>query len=339
MFDVACIVRTKHRDSLNALVGSRTAMPLSGYPHDLALGEYMKSATKAIQSRWWRQLSKQSNIVHLTGHHWIPPLRKSFVATVHDVFPITMPELVRERDRKRVQRALIQQLEQAAAVLVPSAYTAEEIAQIVPTASDKLTVTPLAAGPEFHPTTQLAEQQTFLWYGRADDRKNVQRMLRAYATLPLDIRRNLRFTIAMGGVAQLREAFANNNAALLNTEGVHFVGPLPFDELISLMQQCYGLIFCSTDEGFGLPVIEAMQCACPVLTSNTTSLPEVGGDAVLYANPYDEHSIAEQMYRLATDAQLRHELRHRGVQRAARFSWQRTVDATIDVYHSVLALQ
>lgn len=269
----------------------------------------------------------------------MPPLRTSFVATVHDVFPITMPELVREQDRKRVQRALIQQLEQAAAVLVPSAYTAEEIANIVPSANDKVRVTPLAAGPEFHPPVRLVEQPTFLWFGRADDRKNVQRMLRAYATLPLDIRRNVRFTIAMGGVAQLREAFANNNGALLNTEGVHFVGPLPFDELITLMQQCYGLMFCSTDEGFGLPVIEAMQCACPVLTSTTTSLPEVGGDAVLYANPYDEYSIAEQMYQLATDAQLRSELRQRGVQRAARFSWQRTVDSTLDVYNSVLALQ
>ncbi len=334
--DLALICRSKHKANVDELVGEGHGTRLDGYPHDLALGSHFKGVTKLVQHRWWRKLAAESTLVHLTGHHWMPPLLAPYVTTIHDVFPITMPNLLDKRDRHRVREVMMQQLHTAAAIVVPSAYTANTIVELVSDAKPRITVTPLAAGPEFMPPLTVQEQPTFLWYGRADDRKNVPRMLGAYSRLPLEVRRRVSFTVAMGGMARLRAEFAEQHAALLAVEGVRFIEALSFSALISTMQHCYALLFCSTEEGFGLPVIEAMQCGCPVLTSNTTSLPEVGGDAVLYASPYDEEEMSHQMERLAIDETLRADLRQRGVDRAQGFSWQRTVDATAAVYHNVI---
>jgi alpha-1,3-rhamnosyl/mannosyltransferase len=335
--ELTLICRSKHGAELDALIGAAKGIRLDGYPHNLALGLQLERVTKLVQHRWWRRLGAACDMVHLTGHHFTPPLRTPYVATVHDVFPITMPQLVASRDRQRVHNAIMHQLQTAAAIVVPSAYTAAAIVELVADAQERITVTPLAAGPEFVPAPLVQEVPTFLWYGRADDRKNVPGMLRAYGRLPREVRRRVGFTVAMGGVARLRDEFAQHNAALLSVEGVRFVEALSFSNLIATMQHCYALLFCSTEEGFGLPVIEAMQCGCPVLTSNTTSLPEVGGDAVLYASPFNEEEMAQQMERLATDDDLRGELRRRGLARAREFSWQRTVDATAAAYHRVLA--
>jgi len=85
-----------------------------------------------------------------------------------------------------------------------------------------------------------------------------------------------------------------------------------------------------------LPILEAMRCACPVLTSTVSSLPEVAGDAALLVDPHDPEAMAEAMARLASDAQLRADLVRRGLQRAQGFSWTRTAELTLRVYQSLL---
>jgi len=93
--------------------------------------------------------------------------------------------------------------------------------------------------------------------------------------------------------------------------------------------------FPSPYEGFGLPVLEAMACGTPVLTSNVSSLPEIAGDAALLADPQDAEAIADGIWRLLNDAELAAELSRKGLARVAEFSWQRAAKQTLDVYHSL----
>jgi alpha-1,3-rhamnosyl/mannosyltransferase len=107
------------------------------------------------------------------------------------------------------------------------------------------------------------------------------------------------------------------------------------DELVALYNRAEALVFPSLYEGFGLPVLEAMACGCPVICSNVTSLPEVAGKAALFVKPMDEQAIAEAMRRIIKDENLRQSLGQQGVQRAALFDWRKTVVETVLVYREI----
>jgi glycosyltransferase involved in cell wall biosynthesis len=109
------------------------------------------------------------------------------------------------------------------------------------------------------------------------------------------------------------------------TQGVHFVGVVPEEKLPSLYRGAEALVFPSLYEGFGLPLLEAMACGTPVVTANTTALPEVAGDAALLVDPTSVEQIAGAMEQIVSDTSLRRQLREKGLTRAARFSWASTV--------------
>jgi glycosyltransferase involved in cell wall biosynthesis len=108
------------------------------------------------------------------------------------------------------------------------------------------------------------------------------------------------------------------------TSAVHFVGVVPEEKLPSLYRGAEALVFASLYEGFGLPVLEAMACGTPVITSNTTAMPEIAGDAALPVDPTSVEQIAHAMDRIVSDEPMRRQLREKGLARAAQFSWNTT---------------
>jgi len=118
------------------------------------------------------------------------------------------------------------------------------------------------------------------------------------------------------------------------TNRIFFVGPVAEGDLPALYGGALAFVFPSLYEGFGLPVLEAMACGTPAACSNVSSLPEVASDAALLFDPLDVESIALTLRRLVTDADLRADLRERGLRRAAHFSWERTARQTLEVYRS-----
>jgi glycosyltransferase involved in cell wall biosynthesis len=96
------------------------------------------------------------------------------------------------------------------------------------------------------------------------------------------------------------------------------------------------LVFASLYEGFGLPVLEAMACGTPVIASNSTSIPEVGADSILYVDPYSVASISQGMYRLLNDPELQKDLSNKGLARAQVFSWERTIARVSQVFSNCL---
>jgi glycosyltransferase involved in cell wall biosynthesis len=117
------------------------------------------------------------------------------------------------------------------------------------------------------------------------------------------------------------------------------IGAVAEPDLPALYSAARLYVFPSLFEGFGLPILEAMACGTPVVSSNATSLPEVAGDAACLVDPLDEDQLAEAMYRALTDEPLHASLRKRGLERAREFSWERTARGTVDVYRRVLSAE
>jgi glycosyltransferase involved in cell wall biosynthesis len=162
--------------------------------------------------------------------------------------------------------------------------------------------------------------------------KNVQRLISAFAALP----NRSQYELWLAGPPDKRYLpTLQSQIEELNLQAqVKFLNYVAYSELPVLMNQAIALVFPSLWEGFGLPVLEAMACGTPVVTSNLASLPEVAGDAAILVDPYDVDAIAQAMNSLATDSTLRSQLRKAGLARAHQFSWQKTAQATIEVLQS-----
>jgi alpha-1,3-rhamnosyl/mannosyltransferase len=174
-----------------------------------------------------------------------------------------------------------------------------------------------------------------LFVGRLDPRKNLHRMMYAWSLLPESLRRNAEFILIIAGGQAQADQFREGHRSVLSDASVRVITDVPTDHIVQLLSQARALAFASLGEGFGLPVLEAMRCGCPVITSQNTSLPEVGGDAALYVEPTRAESIAHAMQQCLEDDALVARLRAAGLQRSAPFTWDLTARATSDVYRSV----
>jgi glycosyltransferase involved in cell wall biosynthesis len=208
-----------------------------------------------------------------------------------------------------------------------------------------ITVIPLAAGAQFRlmqkneiqPALKRAgvEQPYILYVGSLEPRKNLLRLLQAYHQL---LAWSTRWSLVIVGARNPWSStpIAAEVESLVLGSRVRFTGYLPDEDLPALYNAADLFCFPSLYEGFGLPVLEAMACGVPVLTSNTSSLPEVAGEAAILVDPYNVSEIAAAMRQILSDPDLAADLRWRGLQRAARFTWQRTALATIAAYEKIL---
>jgi glycosyltransferase involved in cell wall biosynthesis len=116
---------------------------------------------------------------------------------------------------------------------------------------------------------------------------------------------------------------------------IQHIGYVDDMELPALMNGADVFAYPSFYEGFGLPVLEAMQCGTPVVTSNTSSLPEVGGDACLYADPNSHQQLADQIYKVLSDSELKKSLSRKGIERSKQFSWEKCAAETLGIYEKL----
>ena len=170
--------------------------------------------------------------------------------------------------------------------------------------------------------------------GGADPTKNVETLIDAFGLLPQPLQTT--YDLVLAGDFRRREDIRNRIAKAGIGQHVLFSGIVSDERLIDLYQHATVFVFPSRYEGFGLPVLEAMACGCPVICSNASSLPEVAGEAALLRDPEDVEGFAEEMKRVLMDGGLRQRLRERGLSQAAKFPWSRTAHETIAVYRHVL---
>ncbi|MCS6927334.1 MAG: glycosyltransferase family 4 protein [Candidatus Binatia bacterium] len=270
---------------------------------------------------------------------------KRLVVTIHDLSFLTRPECHTQENIAHAVSGTRAAVAWADALIAISQHTRQDLIERVGAPPDRVVVTYLAPNPlcrrETDPAVLSSLRQRYrlpgafiLFVGSLEPRKNVARLLAAYAQLKATLRRDVHLVIA-GGRGWLNDNIRPTVHDLGVAEQVHFLGYVPETDLPGLYSLAAVFAYPSLYEGFGLPVLEAMQCGTPVLTSNVSALPEVAGEAALLVTPTDVDDIAVGLARLLEDAALRAELSARGVARARLFSWERCAQETLAVYRQV----
>ena len=274
--------------------------------------------------------------------HSLPPLAPAAsVATIHDlgylVFPGEHPPATRLlRDVANRWSAA-----RARQVIAISEATRVDLIRRYGTPPNKVTVVHHGHDPAFRPIRDRSRLDAVrarhgldtpyvLFVGTLQPRKNLECLLLAFDRVVGRVQQPVTLALA-GGVGWQRERLQQALSGLRSPERVRVLGYVPDDDLPALMSGALVLAFPSLYEGFGLPALEAMACGTSVLASNTSSLPEVVGNAGLLVDPLDVEAIAVGLERLVTDAGLRRELAERGLARAAGFTWERAARETLTV--------
>jgi glycosyltransferase involved in cell wall biosynthesis len=185
----------------------------------------------------------------------------------------------------------------------------------------------------FKPTkTKTLFYPYFLFVGTIQPRKNLIRLITAYAKF-LSVIHNLHPIpiVLVGSKGWLSEEIYALPKKLGIENQVKFLGYVPDDKLPPLYCGAKALLLPSLFEGFGLPILEAMACGCPVLTSRTSSMPEVAGKAALLVNPYSIEDISQGIIALATNHKLRAKLIHLGFEQIKKFSWEKCAQETLQI--------
>ncbi len=251
-----------------------------------------------------------------------------FVVMSHDLIPLRFPK--RFSPLTPYHRYYIPQvLRQAQHIICNSQATASDIIDFYQIPASKITPIPLAHDRTHFQFLNLFKSNYFLYIGRHDPYKNLQRVIAAFAALP----NNGDYELWLAGPTDPRytPALQAQIDELGITNQVKFLNYVPYNELPTIINQAIALVFPSLWEGFGFPVLEAMACGTPVITSNLSSLPEVAGDATILINPYNTAEITDAMQMIATDLELRSRLSNQGIKRANQFSWEKTGLTTAEI--------
>jgi glycosyltransferase involved in cell wall biosynthesis len=260
------------------------------------------------------------------------------VVMVHDLIPLRFSQ--RFSPLTPYFRYYIPQvLAQAEHIICNSIATATDIIDFWNISAAKITPIPLAYSSDHFRSLDLTGQREailpyFLYIGRHDPYKNLSRLINAFAALS-NCRDHQLWLAGSPDQRYTPELKAQVEELGLIAQ-VKFLNYVPYDQLPMLINQAIALVFPTLWEGFGLPVLEAMACGTPVITSNLSSLPEVAGDAALLINPYHTQEITAAMQAIAADTQLRSQLSNLGLQRARQFSWTKTGQATREILQQYL---
>jgi glycosyltransferase involved in cell wall biosynthesis len=264
------------------------------------------------------------------------------VVTVHDITYEQQPEWFPWVQRQWMKRLIPLSVRRAAHVLTPSEYTKRQIVERYHVAPERISVTPLAVsswmrppGQGDDPRRELARlglpEPFILAVGNLNPRKNLERLMRAYASLRQQGSIPHQLVLA-GQKAHKGDAILGMAESLGVGPWVSATGYVSREELRSLYGLAEIFVYPSLAEGFGLPILEAMACGTPVVASASTCMPEVAGDAALLVDPLDEGAIAAAIRRLVEDPELRRELRWRGLARASGYAWRTTAERTLEIY-------
>lgn len=267
--------------------------------------------------------------------------------TVHDLSFVRAPETTTPVLKAYLDVVVPRSVLRATHVLADSQATKDDLVELYGTPPEKVTVLLGGVNPEFAPITDLEFRQAtrrrynlpdnpFIFsVGTVQPRKNYARLIEALAQLGPSYS-DIHLVIA-GGRGWLDGPIYQSVEVLGLSERVHFTGFVRDDDLPALYAEAVCVAYPSLYEGIGFPVLEAMACGIPVVTSNISSMPEIAGDAALLVDPYQVDELADALRCLLADESLRASLISRGFQQAAYFTWERAAQQLRDVYQRMTA--
>jgi glycosyltransferase involved in cell wall biosynthesis len=270
------------------------------------------------------------------------------VVSIHDLSFEHLPQTFNRRSRTQLRLTVRHSAKRAARILSLSEHTRRDIIETYGITPQRVTAIPLAAPAHFGPISDNRELQRvrhnygidrdyILSVGSIQPRKNLARLVRAYASLRGEGSADkLPKLVLVGKCAWLYDETLRALDETNVKDAVILTGYVPERDLPALYSGALCFVYPSYFEGFGLPPLEAMKCGAPVIVGNETSLPEVVGDAALTVDPLDIEAIAGAIRRVINDPALRRELSVKGQERANEFNWRETAKKTLAVYHEVV---
>lgn len=297
-----------------------------------------------FRRRLWEQIAPnlvgRYDVLHFPYDSCVAWKRGKFIVTIHDVKPLLFGSNRRKRNLNAVIEHMLipSQSTQVDHVVTVSQWSKQDIARHLCLPQGQVSVVPPGVDPiHFRPTDSLERDRPkrpyVLSVAGSDPTKNVETLVEAFAKLPPHLRESHDLVLA-GDLRNRSEVHARVHQLCLESQ-TSFPGVVTEDQLVALYQHAAVFVFPSRYEGFGLPILEAMACGCPVISSNASSLPEVFGDAALSADPSDAGGFTCHMEQVLSDIRFRQELRRKGLGRASQFSWEQTAREMVKVYAKV----
>lgn len=279
----------------------------------------------------------------------LPPLLSGRrVLTVHDLTFMRVPEFAHPVLREYLQRVVPRSVQRADLVLADSECTRRDVVELLHVPEERVQVVYCGVEDRFRPVEDEAtlgevrrryglERPFILGLGTLEPRKNFSGLITAFGRL-LERRRLPHELVIVGGKGWLYEPILERVRDLGLEERVRFAGYVADPDLPAVYTLASCLAYPSFYEGFGIPVLEAMACATPVVAARASSIPEVGGSAVVYVDPYDVESLVEGLDTVLHDGPLRAQLRAEGLARAREFTWERAARTLLAAYRAVSGL-
>ena len=294
-----------------------------------------------FRRRVWEQVAPLMvgpyDVLHLPYDSCVGWKRGKLVTTIHDVKPLLFPELrARMNLNSRIEQWLVgDRWKKIDHVITISEHSRRDLLAHVPLLPGQVTVTPLGLDAErFRPVEHRPAGKPYvLCVAGSDPTKNVGSLIEAFAQLPESLRD--RFDLLLAGDVCKRTDVRAAIERLGISRQSKLVGLVSDAELVAYYQQATVFVFPSLYEGFGLPVLEAMGCGCPVICSSASSLPEVAGDAAVLVDPRRIDQLAEALANVLESPAVQSSLRARGSARAKEFVWDRTARETVAVYERI----
>lgn len=264
--------------------------------------------------------------------------------TLHDLASLHYPHQVPKPVRQYYDQNVPRFLHRADCIVAISEFVKQDILAHYPIPSERIQVVGNGQRAGFYPLTDQEKQVVrnqyaegkpyFFYFGALHPRKNLPRLIRAFDQFKAQTGAPLKLLIGGRMAWQTGEILQAWEASRCKRD-IQFLGYLPENELPRILGGAFGLTYVSLFEGFGLPILEAFSCDVPVITSTAASMPEVAGDAALYANPLEEESIATAMRQLWEQPARAQELIQKGRIQQEKYTWERTAERIYNLLYQI----
>lgn len=254
---------------------------------------------------------------------------------LHDLSFLHHPSFIKKVQLLFYKKYTPKFLAKARSIATVSEFSKKDIITRYKTDVSKIDVVFSAAKEVFQPLTDAAKEEIknkytggkeyFVYAGAIHPRKNLMNLLRAFSVFKKRLQTNMKLVLA-GRLAWKYESFAESLKSYKYRDDVVLTGYVPEDELVKIIGAAYGMVYPSLFEGFGVPVLEAMQADVPVITSEGSSMQEIVGDAALYADANNHTDIADKMMLLYKDEKLRKELIEKGRKVSKHYTWDKAAE-------------